>query len=427
MKICMMAYTFYEGDNRVRRYAETLVRRGDRVDAIVLRRSGQPRSAVIQGVQVLRMQERQKNESGPLTYLVRLVKFFLVTAWVLTLRHLREPYDVVHVHSIPDFQVFATLIPRLLGARVILDIHDIVPEMYASKFRISPDSFAFRLLVLVERLSVRYSHHVIIANHIWHKRLIERSCPADHCTTILNYPDPAIFYPRPRPASTENEFVLFYPGSLSWHQGVDLIISALARLREQAPHIRLLIAGEGAEQDRLVALAKENNLSERVTVRSPVPLDQVAQIMASADLGVEPKRKHSFANEALSTKIPEFMAVGIPVLASDTRVHQLYFGNGTVQFFASDDVEELAAAILALSRDPDRRNALRERGLDFVRENNWDVKKHQYLDLVDRLAGRRCRRAGKAASASRGGHALAAHAAAVPDETLDSLAGSRER
>ena len=144
MRACMVAYTFYEPDNRVRRYAETLVKRGDSVDAIVLRQKGQSPFDVIGGVHVHRIQQRVINEGNPLTYLIKLLLFLLRSAWMLAWRHLRAPYDLIHVHSVPDFQVFATLIPRLMGAKVILDIHDIVPELYASKFRISQESLLFR-------------------------------------------------------------------------------------------------------------------------------------------------------------------------------------------------------------------------------------------------------------------------------------------
>src|SRR5579863_7952997 len=106
MRACMLAYTFYERDNRVRRYAEALARRGDRVDAIALARDGQPAVEIIQGVRVFRIQKRRIDERGPFSYLVKLLLFFLRSAWLITAQHLREPYQLIHVHSVPDFEVF---------------------------------------------------------------------------------------------------------------------------------------------------------------------------------------------------------------------------------------------------------------------------------------------------------------------------------
>jgi glycosyltransferase involved in cell wall biosynthesis len=386
----MVAYTFYETDNRVRRYAETLVRRGDEVDAIVLGRKEQSPFELIKGVRIYRIQKRTVDEKGPFSYLMKLLMFFLRSTWALALRHLRAPYDIIHVHSVPDFEVFATIIPRLMGARVILDIHDIVPELYASKFGVAERSLAFRLLLLMERLSIAYSDHVIIANHLWHAKLTHRSVQPEKCSAIINYPDPWIFAPRPR-AARNGQFVMCYPGTLNRHQGVDVAITAVALLRDKAPELKFLIIGDGPDREKLKAMVKRQGLEDRVSIAGFVPMEQVAETMSAIDLGVVPKRGDSFGNEAFSTKIMEFMAMGVPVIASNTRIDQYYFSEHLVQFFKSESAEDLAAKILELVHDSARRNALRARGLSFIERNNWDVRKHEYLDLVDRLLNReRC-------------------------------------
>ncbi len=386
MRACMVAYTFYETDNRVRRYAETLVKRGDQVEAIVLRRPGQSPFEVIRGVHVYRIQPRIIDETNPFTYLVKLLLFFWRSARMLTLHHWKQSYDLIHVHSVPDFEVFSTLVPRILGAKVIIDIHDIVPELYASKFKITKQSPLFRLLVFMEWISVRYAHHVIIANHLWHERLVSRSARAEHCTTILNYPDLSIFCERQnRPEKAPGDFVLFYPGTLSWHQGVDLILQAIARLGERAPNLKLVVVGDGPEQNNLLQLVHSLGLDKRVAIGEGVALEKVAEAMSAADLGIEPKRKSTFGNEALSTKIFEFMAMRVPVLASDTAINRRYFGNGLVEFFPSEDVEGLANAIYQLMQDPAKLAHLREGGLHHIERNNWTVKMHEYLSLTNRL------------------------------------------
>jgi glycosyltransferase involved in cell wall biosynthesis len=388
MRACMVGYAFYETDNRIRRYAEALVRRGDEVDAIVLRREGQVSFEVINGVNVYRIQKRVRDERSPFSHLRKVLMFLLRSAWVLTMRHLRSRYDIIHIHSVPDFEVFATIIPRLMGAQVILDIHDIVPEFYASKFKVSERSLTFRLLVLVEKFAAAYANHVIISNHLWRTKLIRRSVQPNKCTAIINYPDPSIFFPRPRAVATNGDFVMCYPGTLNWHQGVDLAISALALLREEFPRIKLLIIGDGPDREKLRTMVIEQTLESRVTMIGSIPMEQVAETMANIDLGVVPKRNDSFGNEAFSTKTMEFMAMGVPVVASSTRIDQYYFGAHLVQFFEPERAEDLAAKILDLAHDSARRSTLRERGIDFIRHNNWDVKKNEYLELVDRLLER---------------------------------------
>ncbi len=389
MRACMVAYTFYDADNRVRRYAEALARRGDQVDAITLAREGQPAFEVLNGVRVFRIQTRVIDETGPFSYLFKLLQFFLRSAWFLAVRQVREPYRIIHVHSVPDFEVFATIMPRLLGARVILDIHDIVPEFYASKFKVGERSFVFRILVWMERLSIAYSNHVIIANHIWYEKLVRRSVRADKCTAIINYPDPAIFSPRPRAAHAADEFTMCYPGTLSWHQGLDLAVEAMELLRERVPQLRFLMIGDGPERESLKRMIRDRAMEDRIKLTGMIPLEQVATTMADVDLGVVPKRRDSFGNEAFSTKIMEFMAMGVPVLAARTRIDEYYFNDDLVQFFESGNAVDLAAKIADLVEHPERRAQLRNSAAEFIAKNNWDVRKQEYLELVDRLAAGR--------------------------------------
>lgn len=389
MKACMLAYTFYDADNRVRRYAEALVRRGDQVDAIALAREGQPAFEVIRGVRVYRIQTRVIDETGPVSYLIKLLLFFVRSAWFLTLRQFSEPYNMIHVHSVPDFEVFATLVPRLMGTPVILDIHDIVPEFYASKFKVNDGSLAFRALVTMERLSIAYSSHVIIANHLWYEKLIRRSVRPEKCTAIINYPDPAIFSRRGGATPARDEFVMCYPGTLSWHQGLDIAIEAVALLRDQVPQLRLQLIGDGPERENLKRLIRERGLEDRISLTGLIPMEQVAEIMASIDLGIVPKRADSFGNEAFSTKVMEFMAMNVPVLASRTKIDEYYFNDRIVQFFESGNVHDLAEKVRLLIDHPDRRAELQARSAEFIALNNWDVRQHEYFDLVDRLLTRR--------------------------------------
>src|ERR1017187_994986 len=387
MRVCMLAYTFYETDNRVRRYAEALVKRGDQVDAITLGREQQPYFELVQGVRVFRIQKRVIDETGPVSYLTKLLTFFFRSAWLLTVRDLHESYDIIHVHSVPDFEVFATIIPRLRGARVILDIHDIVPEFYASKFKVGERSLVFRLLAFLERLSIAYSNYVIISNDLWYEKLIRRSVNREKCISITNYPDLSIFWRRPRPTCFTDKCVMCYPGTLNWHQGLDVAIGAMSLLRDRVPNLTFLIVGDGPDRENLCRMISRLHLEDRVFLKGFVPMEQVAEIMATIDLGIVPKRRYSFGNEAFSTKILEFMAMNVPVVASRTRIDEYYFSDQMVQFFESDNVEDLASKIVNLIQDPARRMALCKCSSEFIAQNNWDAKKHEYLDLVDRLMG----------------------------------------
>lgn len=385
LRICMPAYSFYETDNRVIRYAETLAKRGDEVDVIALRQAGQSDYQVINGVRVFRIQERILNERGKIDYLLRLIKFFFRSARLITKNHLRAPYDVVHVHSIPDFEVFVTLVPKLTGSKIILDIHDIVPEFYASKFGASPKGMLFKVLVAIERLSARFSDHVVVSNHLWEKKLIHRSVSANKCSVILNYPDPSIFYRREK-TRKDGKKIIMYPGSLNYHQGLDIAIRAFSRIALQIPEAELHIYGEGAEKSNLLRLADILCLDGGVKFFSGVPINDIARAMADSDLGIVPKRNDAFGGEAFSTKILEFMSLGVPVLVSDTCIDRFYFNDEVVQFFKAQEPGDLAEKLLFMLKDQSFCRSLSAKALVMAKNFSWDLNKGMYLDLIDALS-----------------------------------------
>jgi glycosyltransferase involved in cell wall biosynthesis len=401
LHVCMMSYSFYEVDNRVMRYAEALAKRGDDVEVISLRYKNQSAFDVIRGVKVNRIQERVRDERGKLTYLFRLLKFLAKSSVFLTLQHFKHPYHLIHVHSIPEFEVFATALAKLRGAKIILDIHDLVPELYMSKFYGGGESRFFKGLVAVERASISFSDYVIISNHIWEERLLSRSISSNKCTTILNYPDPSIFYQRPK-TSNGGKFIVLYPGSLNWHQGLDITIKAFELIAAEVPHAEFHIYGHGGELNNLEKMVNSNGLKDRILFKSPMPIERIAEVMSNADLGIIPKRNDHFGGEAFSTKSLEFMALGVPLIMSETKVDRYYFNDSVVRFFKPGEVNDLASAMLEMIRNEEMRKTYSENALKFVEEFSWGKKKHEYFDLVDRL--------------TRGDRKLREHSSAAYDE-----------
>lgn len=384
----MLAYAFFESDTRILQYATALAKRGDTVDVIALRRDvSVPEVEILNGVNVYRIQARTVNEKGLFTYASRILRFLLRSTLFLRRQHRQNPYDLVHVHNVPDFLVFSALFPKMNGVPVVLDIHDLLPEFYASKFKVRHDSFLFKVLTFVERCSAAFATHVIVANHLWRDRFVARSSRADKCSVVRNHPDLDIFIAQSRQELQKNDkFLLTYPGSLNWHQGLDVAIRAFASIADEMPEAEFHIYGEGPAKPSLIELANRLGMQKRVIFHDFLPSREIARVMATTDLAIEPKRSTSaFGNEALSTKILEFMALGVPVIASKTKIHAYYYNDSVVQYYENDAEAQLAEQMLRLKNDPRLRIRLVENAKKYVRENNWGARKHEYLHLVDTL------------------------------------------
>jgi glycosyltransferase involved in cell wall biosynthesis len=382
--ICMLVYSFYESDNRVLRYAKALVERGDQVDVIALGDGTQtPAFEVIEGVNVHRIQRRLRNEKNKFAYLYRLLKFCAKSSFVLSRLHLKRRYNLVHVHNVPDFLVFSAWLPKLTGAKIILDIHDMLPEFFANKFCQPEGSLYVRLLKIIERFSARFANHVIVSNHLWSEKATARSMSREKCSVFINYVDLNLF--RSRRTRNDGRFIMLYHGGLQRHQGLDLAIRAFDKACRPNPGAEFHIYGGGSMKPELKALIQELGLSDRVFLRESVPVREIADIVANADLGIVAKRADSFGNEAYSTKIMEFMAEGVPVIVSKTKVDSFYFNDSVVRFFESGNEDDLAKAMLDLMKNRELRERLVRNANEYVARNNWDTRKQKYLSLVDSL------------------------------------------
>lgn len=387
---CIIAYTFYEMDYRVRRYAEALAGQGYKVDVIALRGEKDPEEDSLNGVRIYKIQKRNYKEKNSYKFLLNHLRFFFKGGWLLSVKHLRNRYQFIHVHNIPDFLIFMGIIPKLTGAKLILDVHDIVPEYFSQKFNKSLDSLIARLLLLTEKASTRFADHVIVANDIWREKIIKRDfLKSERCTTILNYPL-LDFYKARRERKSGGDFRLIYPGTISDQHGLDVAIKAIALAKNKIPDIRLDIFALGGSlflTNSLKSLVKNLDLEKNVSFLKPVNPELLGKFISEADVGIVPKKSGLFSDEAFSTKILDFMAAGIPVLASRTRIDEYYFDDTQIKFFEVEDPDDMARAICELYEKPKLRESLSDNGRQFIAKNNWEVKKSLYDDILKTLSG----------------------------------------
>ncbi len=385
--VVMATHSYYKFDNRVRRYAETLVRRGDHVKVLSLGDEAQVNSRqweTLNGVEILFLQSKPGREVGKWNQALCLALFFYRVFAQLSPKKLPQGCDLLHVHNIPDFLVFAGVRLKHRGTAIILDIHDIVPELYESKYASGGNSIFVVGLRRIEKWSCRFAHHVIIANHIWKKTLTARALPAPRLTALINNVDLDLFSRKAR-TRTDDRIVLLYPGSLNTHQGLDIAINAMATLCREFPKIELHIYGRGPALPSLQELAQKLGLTAHVKFASSIKLEEVSTLMANADIGIVPKRASGFGDQAYSTKIMEFMSQGLPVVISRTRIDSLYFDDSVAAFFESGNPDDLVRAVRSILTDSAYRQQLSERGYAYAQANSWETMKDVYLDVVDRL------------------------------------------
>jgi glycosyltransferase involved in cell wall biosynthesis len=197
-----------------------------------------------------------------------------------------------------------------------------------------------------------------------------------------------VFRPGSRErADGDRHFVFLYPGTLNHHQGLDIAVTAFDEASPRMPGAEFHIYGDGPDRDALRQQVQDLGLGDRVKIMDRVPLHNVPQLMSSADAGVVPKRADGFGNEAHSTKILEFMACGVPVIVSRTKVDAHYLTDAIVRFFTPGEPSELARAMIEAYEDRGNHRGRTPAALEFARKNAWQVRAPDYTSIVDHLAG----------------------------------------
>ena len=388
----MIVHAYYPlGETRVQREAMALVDHGHDVHVICLRGTGERRRDKIDGVTVTRLPVARHRGRGIAFQLFEYLVFFTLATAALTAMHLRRRFDTIQAHNLPDFLVFAAVVPKLMGTPIILDLHDLMPEFLAARTRSPLNSPMVRAVKLQERLACRFADHVITVTEGWRKTLNERGVPAEKVSVVMNVADVRLFRPREAPIdTTPSRFEVLYHGTFTHRYGVDLILEAVALLREDLPSLHATLLGDGDARDELLAAVKELGLADHVTISDGmVAAEDLPVAISRAAVGVVPNRSDVFTEGILPTKLLEYVAIGVPVIAARTRTVAEYFTDEQVEFFSPGDAHDLAQHIRILHSDVERRRELASSAVAFNHTYPWGTVSAEYVSLVERLGTRR--------------------------------------
>jgi glycosyltransferase involved in cell wall biosynthesis len=375
-------------DPRVEREARALVADGFVVDVLCARDPYDVPDPGTPGIVVERLPVWRRRGRGPVLQMLEYLAFLGLAAVRTGVLQVRHRYRTVQVHNLPDFLVFAAIVPKLAGARVIIDLHDLMPEFYASRFGRPLTSLPVRLITFQERLAARFADRVITVTDLWRATLEGRGIPAAKLSVLMNLPDPAIYGGLPPAVDRDpDRLTLVYHGTLAERYGLDVALRALAIARREHP-VRLIIHGRGDLLDPLAALADELGVREDVVFSTDrLPSEDLPALLRQADAAVVPYRRDIFTDGILPTKLMEYVALDIPAIVTRTPAVEAYFDESMVRFVPAEDPDALAAAIVELARDPEAREAIARNAVRFREQHDWTRSAAEYVGLVRRLRG----------------------------------------
>lgn len=388
-RAAVLLYSYYPADPRPRRAAEALVEAGMEVELFCLReKASDPLEETVGGVKITRL-PLPKRRGGKLSYMWQYGRFILASAYFLLKSMARGRHDLVHVHNMPDALVFAAAVSKMKGARLILDLHDPMPELMSTIYGLDPDHWLVGLLRRVERWSIGFADHVLTPNIAFRDLFVSRSCPPNKIDIVMNSPRQDIFDPDRLGSGAKTpsqEFRIMHHGSIVERHGVDLLVEAVARVRATISGVHLDIYGAHTPfLDRVLEIAHARGVGDRVHYHGPKNQLEIAEAIRACDIGVVPNRRSSFTETNFPTRLFEYLSMHRPVIAPSTRGILDYFEPSQMLFFEPDNVDDLVARLIWAHDHPAEVQQVVHAGIEVYRHHLWQEEKGRFVQRVATL------------------------------------------
>lgn len=390
-RVGMVLFSSYPNDPRPRRAIDALLQQGMTVELICLADDGAAKRESLDGLEIFRIPITQER-GGKFSYAYRYSSFIAASAAILAWRSLKHRYQLVYVHNMPDVLVLSALIPKALGAKVILDLHDPMPELATTIFGLDEQSLSIRIVKWLEKWSLARADLVLTVNIACKRIFGSRSCASEKIGVVMNSPDAQIFPLRPAQVEkataklSHRPFVIMYHGSLVERNGLELAVEALSHVQQSVPLAELRIYGRKTPfLERVMEIAAKKGLQESVRFLGPKRLEELAPAIESCDIGVIPNHRNAFTEINTPTRIFEYLALGKPVIAPSTPGILDYFTKDSLFLFESGNASDLARKIEQAAGNYHEAVRTAERGQRIYLQHTWKQQREILVSLVSRL------------------------------------------
>ena len=385
-RVAIVVHAVFPGDPRVRRQSDALVEAGYEVDIFCLRQPGE-RAQERDGARRIVRLPVNRTFIGFAGHLAEYVAFSVMAGWSLAREHRRRRYDLVQVATVPDFLAFAALPEKLVGVPLLLDLHEDMPEFFRDRFSAPLLRPLLPIVTATARGSAAVADHLITVHEPLRQLSIDRGVAPDKIDVVMNSADGRLFDParhERRQFMADGVLRLIHHSNFQRIYGLDRAIEGLARVNPGVEW-RLDVYGDGPWRPQIEAAIARTGTGERVTLHGRVPMDDLPALLAGADVGLVPSIDEPYLQYSLSTKLLEYAAMGVPIVATDLATFRHHFTDAAIRFVPGGDPLALAAAVEGLAAEPRAVMAMGEAAQLEAAAYDWEHQKAVYRSIVDRL------------------------------------------
>ncbi|WP_435102066.1 glycosyltransferase family 4 protein [Halarchaeum sp. P4] len=407
MRVCMLLWKEFPSDVRVEKEARALRAGGHDVRLLCRAEPDRPRRETVEGIDVVRV----PHDPDPRTRYPKTLRHLLTNVhptWAAALRETVTDWDpdALHIHDLPMVHT-GVRVGRERDVPVVADLHENYPEAVRQWRRMDTTrdvltslprlgEYALQPIRRWKRIERRAVHGVdaVLTPAVEGREHYVADCraPPGRVHVVGNTVDRSAFDARgyretvargetPEPLVVNGldpgeEFLVTYTGKWAPHRGLEAVVDAFPALLEEVPEARLVLVGApGTERygERFRERIERRGIADAVTVTGWVDFEDVPAFAAASDVCLVPHADTPHTATTLPHKLFQYMAMGVPVLASDVPPLQRIVGGANAgEVVAAGDAADTADALLRLADDPERAARLGANGRDAVDAvHNW--------------------------------------------------------
>ncbi|RJP92365.1 MAG: glycosyltransferase WbuB [Desulfobacteraceae bacterium] len=289
-----------------------------------------------------------------------------------------KPFHIIHGANPPDHIFIIALFFKLFGVKYIFDHHDLTPENFLAKF--ARKDLLFKTLSLMEKITFKTADIIISTNESYKEIAQKRgNKKTNEIFVVRNGPDLSQYtFPPPNKKLKEGfDYLVAYLGVIATQEGIDNLLRSVHHIvyQRDIKNIIFVIVGTGTNWQEMVNLSKEMGLEEYVHFTGFIPYKDLYEILATADLCVNPEFRDEFTDKSTMIKIMDYMVFGKPIIQYETTEGKITAGDAA-KYIPNNNEIDFAEAIVELLNDPESRSHMGKIAKKRINEKlNWDLQK----------------------------------------------------
>jgi len=385
--VSIIVFDEFPDDSRIRRYKNILNYNSYFVYIVCLKSKGKKIIEKIPGYTVYRVPLSKKRGS----LIRRIYEYFIflfLCFWIINYLFIFKKVNIFHLNTLPDFIVISAIIPRIFGASVILDYHELFPEamIQFSEGKIKLNSFFYKVIKLVENISYRFANNVIVFHDPAKEILMKRIKSNKNPVVIMNCVDPNEIPTFCRKKT--DVFYIVYNGVINENLNLSQVIDSLKLIKksnyEIYSKIFFSIYGYGPDLKNVLLKAKKDNI-ENIVYKGWMKYDEMIKELETASVCILPPKKDIYSDLFYSLKLTEMIYLRIPVIASRLNTYLKYYPENCLFYFDCGNSEHLAEKILYIYKNSDNIYEYTNRAFNEYKKYSWEIMSKRYIQLIDNI------------------------------------------